>query len=121
MHIPTFRDYFKGSEKINDSFQNLNLAKINFKVRASVFCFSKERAQTRAQAARSFLEGLKPASPRTALIQSAYHSTSFSLSLALRVSIPPRGQPAKKRRQRSKYHAPQLLWMCCWATSPDEI
>ena len=53
-----------------DNFcQNLNFAKINFKVRASVFCFSKERAQTRAQAARSFLEGLKLASPRTALLR----------------------------------------------------
>ena len=46
-----------------------DFAKNNFKVRASVFCFSKERAQTRAQAARSFLEGLKPASPRTALLR----------------------------------------------------
>ena len=55
--------------KINDSFQNFNFAQNNFKVRASGFCFSKERAQTRAQAARSFLEGPKPVSPRSALRQ----------------------------------------------------
>ena len=64
--------------KINDSFQNLNFPKNNFNVRTFVFAsqkgarnfffVSKKRAR---KPARSSLEGLKPASPRTALLHLA--------------------------------------------------
>ena len=58
-------------------------------MRASVFCFSKERAQTRAQAARSFLEGLKPASPRTALVKDGDEKQTFeNITMLCRKSYP---------------------------------